>query len=125
MSFEDAYKLMTSNFPGLLKNIYFFPRNADCYQLPSHILKEEKEWNIGVSVNDNYHWIQHLSDVGGSIKNYALSREDDELMFERDSYSDNVEIFLFRDKYKNPNPIEDKIKMLQEQIDELKKQVIL
>jgi hypothetical protein len=124
MSFEDAYKLVTTNLSELLKNIYFFPRNENCFQLPSHVLKEENKWKIGVFVNDKCHCIKQLNDIN-AFPSYGLSREDDELLFSQKSSNDNFEVFLFRAIPKKPNPMEDKIKMLQDQIDELKKQVIL
>jgi hypothetical protein len=83
-------------------------------------LKEKEIWVVNVISNEE-NFFFFLNDITYNFNSKGLRLVNGtEDLLEYGGTEKDIRIIFIRNKYKKPNPVEDKIKMLQEQIVELK-----
>jgi hypothetical protein len=127
MLFEQVCKSLNKNeFVRELSKHFYNYSNVTTIKIPKDVLQEREKWVVSLILNNdtlssfltnltydfNSEGLKLVKGTGDSLLEFTGSEKEFRIVFRR------VE-------YKKSNPIEDKIKMLQEQIDELKKQVVL
>jgi hypothetical protein len=121
---EDLYKSLTKDYIlKLSKSIHVF-ENGSSGHIPQRILNEEKEWEVCV-YSDKQYFVFDLVDIDSCGIEFGVTRSFGDFHVRNyvASTSDTNVIFLFRKTLKPEDTTkEEKIKTLQDQIDELKKQ---
>jgi hypothetical protein len=125
MSFEKFYNDLIKNKYSYELSKHFYCSDEKKVKIPKDALKEKGKWIVDViSDEENYFFFLNSLTYNFNSKGLRLVNGTEDLL-EYNGPEKDVRIVISRVEYKKSNPMEDKIKMLQDQIDELKKQVIL
>jgi hypothetical protein len=127
LPFEKFYNDLFRNNFTLELSKHFYCSDESIVKIPKYVLQEKEKWFVYLIENNIVTLMSCLnnSDKLKSFEDLTFSKVSDSEFLKYDGPEKDVRIVISRVEYKKSNPMEDKIKMLQDQIDELKKQVIL